>query len=620
MEFFSRIPRLVSPDAQFSDLFSSPASQDYLVSTTLLAVVISAIAIFWLLLLLLFKLLGPSRLCECGADVGLAGNDVQKPDLVALHAAHPLAAVRRYEAQAGRPYGHDNGNGGDDRMDMTAIDTRVTDTTSAVLNAAEQAAWVSKVTIIEVRVRNVRIAAAFFATLLIASSVLMVFFGLNELQSVSGQVQSTTTFMGEAFGAASGITESFVARGVLAVRSRDSLVSDLATELLCPNCDPQGVVLVTDPNVGELKSVPVKYMANTLSSNLQHLGDFGLSKVLNLQEALAAISTGFHSIADDVNNYAWFYPSAIALLSLMDAIVVIYLIGIVTAARERSGPAFQRIQTWVLLPLFVLLIIATTTVCSLFSVVTVMNADFCTGSASIIGNSIGTGIGSPDDSVAAILEATLYPTDPAYAAVSYFTQGCRDTTVDPFGDMHLLTTKINVASTAQNDFIRQVTAHDDAALADALGIGASELDAVLAKILDLDDSLSTLVSDTSNATAALDCPSLNGAYADVTYSGVCDAGSRALTWMLACLAAVVLSGLSIVTLRSSWRDVIDFVDPAEAAQHKGIGKARDPYYDNNSIYAEGVDVVEEELRASYDDEEDGMYDDDDMYDSRPYYR
>ena len=642
VQFFSRIPRLVSPDAQFSDLFSSFASasastaqsaspsqsQEYVVSTTLIAVALSVVVLFWLLLLLLFKALGPGRLCECGADVGLAGNAVQKPDLVALHAAHPLSAVRRYEQQQQQQqqqqqiYNH----GGMDVETAIDIDTRVTDTTSAVMNAHEQAAWVRKVETIEWRVRNVRIAAAFFAVLLVASSVLMVLFGLRELRSVTTQVQSTAAGLGDAFGRAAAGTENFVERGVLAVRGRDELVGNLAdgARLLCPNCDAQGGVLVTDPNGYGSKLVAFGHMANTLSASLEHLGDFGLSKALKLQEALEAISAGLHALSDDVDGYAWFYPSAIALLSILDAVALVYLIGIVAAARERSSKAFQRVQTWALLPLFVLLIVATTVVCSFFSIVTVMNADFCTGSGSgpRVSAIAGTSVGSPDDSVAAILDATLYPTDPAYTAVAHFTQGCRQQggmggAADPLGDMHLLTTKIDAATAAQGDFIRQVMAHDATALGDALGIGPPDLLTVLGKISDLDESLSALVSQTANATEALDCPALNGAYADVAYSGVCGAGSRALAWMLACLGAVVLSGLAIVTLRSSWRDVVDYVDPAEA-QLKGVG--RGGYDDDNSIYDEGVEVLEEEFRASCDDDDDIYDDGDDRYDSRPYYR
>ena len=514
-------------------------------------------------------------------------------------------------------------------MDVeTAIDTRATDTTSAVMNAHEQAAWVRKVETIERRMRNVRIAAAFFAVLLIASSVLMVLFGLHELRSVAAQVQSTAADLGGAFGRASILTESFVERGVLAVRSRDSLVGDLVNNaaVLCPNCDAQGGVFVSDPNGYEHKFMAFGYMADALSSNLEYLGDFGLAKALNLQEALEAISTKLHALSNDVDGYAWFYPSAIALLSILDAIALIYLIGIATAARERSSKAFQRVQTWALLPLFILLIVATTVVCSFFSIVTVMNADFCTGtgsgSAAGMSSAIGSSIGSPDDSIAAILDATMYPTDPAYAAVAHFTQGCREqggaAAANPLGDMHLLTTKIEAATAAQGDFIRQVMAHDATALSDALGIGSPDLLlTVLGKLSDLDESLAALVSQTANATEALDCPSLNGAYADVAYSGVCDAGSRALTWMLACLGAVVISGLAIVTLRSSWRDVIDYVDPTEA-QPKGIG--RGGYDDDNSIYDQGVEVLEEEFRASYDDDDDIYDDGDDRYDSRPYYR
>ena len=594
VKFFHSVPRL-SNSAQFTDLFSSSpsssANQEYILSTSLIAGVLIASVAFWLLLLLVLKILGPSRLCECCADTGLAGNDVQKPDLVALHAMHPLAAAKRYE----REYG-----------DMeSAIDTRVTDTTSAVMNAQEQALWVEKVELIERRVRNVRIASIFFALLLIASSVVMVLFGLNELQAVADQLTGVSTTLGDTFSKASDLTGSFVEKGVVAMRNRDQLVENLG--IICPNCDAQGEVLVHD---GDFKAVPMGYLVNTLTTPLMALGDLGLAKILSLQEALAAISAGFHGIADEVDGYSWFYPTAMALLAVMDVIALVYIIGIATAWQERSSAAFQKIQTWILLPLFVLLVIATTLVCSLFSVFTVMDADFCTGTASTLG--------SPDSSVAAILDARLYETDPAHAAISHFTQGCKGD--DGLSDMHLLSSKIDSASVARKDFLQEVNSHDANAFSEALGISPEELSTILGEISSLDESLANLDAKTSNTTAVLDCPSMNVAYSDIAYSGVCDAGAQALTWIFSCLGAVAISGMSIITLRSSWRDVQDFVDPSDV-DHKGAL----PYGDGDDYGEEGVDVIEEMASLSYEDD-DPIYEADYTgaapyhEDGEPYYR
>ena len=140
----------------------------------------------------------------------------------------------------------------------------------------------------------VRIASIFFALLLIASSVLMVLFGLNELQAVADQLTGVSTTLGDtcAFSKASDLPGSFVEKGVIAMRNRDQLVENLG--VICPNCDAQGEVLVHD---GDFKAVPMGYLANTLKTPLLALGDLGLSKILSLQEALAATLAGFHGMA-----------------------------------------------------------------------------------------------------------------------------------------------------------------------------------------------------------------------------------------------------------------------------------------------------------------------------------
>ena len=95
---------------------------------------------------------------------------------------------------------------------------------------------------------------------------------------------------------------------------------------------------------------------------------------------------------------------------------------------------------------------------------------------------------------------------------------------------------------------------------------------------------------------------MNAAYSDITYNGVCDAGAQALTWIFSCLGAVAISGMSIITLRSSWRDVQDFVDPSDADH-----KAALPYDDDEDYGEEGVEVIEEMVSASYEDD-DPIYD------------
>ena len=139
------------------------------------------------------------------------------------------------------------------------------------------------------------------------------------------------------------------------------------------------------------------------------------------------------------------------------------------------------------------------------------------------------------------------------------------------------------------------------AFSEALGISVEELGTVLGKISSFDESLSTLDAETANATEALDCRLLNGAYTDVTYNGVCDTGARALTWIFTCLGAIAISGMSIITLRIGWRDVIDFVDPTEA-QEKGV-IPYDADMDEEDYDEAGVEVIEEEMMASYDDED-----------------
>jgi len=349
----------------------------------------------------------------------------------------------------------------------------------------------------------------------------------------------------------------------------------------------------------DFKLVPVEFIANTFRTPLAAIGDFNLSRVLSLQEALAALSSGFYDLAESFSGKLWIYPVAVTVVSLMNTIALVFIIGTKLAWRERSSAKFQYIQSWILLPFFIILVVASVIFCSLFSIVDVVVADFCSGP--------GDTIGSPDDSVLAILETKAYPTDPAYTSIAHITEGCQGE--DALEPLHLLQANFDAISSANGEFQKQFGVYDPADISDAIGITVDEYTSVLGTAADMNSSLASLEASTGEIDDALDCSELNREYTDVAHDRICTAGARAITWTFACLGVVAISGMSIITLRASWRDIVDFVEPTE------LDKQQHDEYDNASQGSPHHEVVEEMV---YDDEP--IYDDGaDIYDDEPMY-
>ena len=95
-------------------------------------------------------------------------------------------------------------------------------------------------------------------------------------------------------------------------------------------------------------------------------------------------------------------------------------------------------------------------------------------------------------------------------------------------------------------------------------------------------------------------------YRLATDGGMCTDLAFALTWCFGCLAAVAVGGMAVVTLRASWRDVLDFVEPGDRLDknYSGGRGERMGMFDSEGAWS--VEEEEEEEEDYYrDDEEEG---------------
>ena len=82
----------------------------------------------------------------------------------------------------------------------------------------------------------------------------------------------------------------------------------------------------------------------------------------------------------------------------------------------------------------------------------------------------------------------------------------------------------------------------------------------------------------------------------------------ALTWCFGCLSTVVVGGMAAVTLRASWRDVLDFVEPGDRLDknYSGGRGERMGMFDSEGAWSVEEEEEEEEERVYYrDNKEEG---------------
>jgi len=133
--------------------------------------------------------------------------------------------------------------------------------------------------------------------------------------------------------------------------AKDILVATpLDIETVCPDVEVENLEMSLGVDLSDILTI--------LSQDFTGLHDTVRTEIENISEAVNEIENGIVSFEDSVQNiegYLWMIPG---LLFTCITLVTIAMFGVLMAWREKSGKSVQRIMSWFVLPLLIVVALA----------------------------------------------------------------------------------------------------------------------------------------------------------------------------------------------------------------------------------------------------------------------
>lgn len=259
-----------------------------------------------------------------------------------------------------------------------------------------------------------------------------------------------------------------------------------------------------------------------------------LSFVDGIKDGLSTVET----YADEYKKYIWML---LALLLTISGLTLVSITGVILAWKEKSGTRFQRVLSYVVLPLLILVATICLVMVTVLSLSTMIGTDICLS---------GSSNGTPDQTIQEILPLVGNGTEgTAYQFASAYANHCNGT--DPTQDIHDI--KLETQKHIDNIW-RQISKIDSVGRAIAIErcgnteefkemlTGARNL---AIKLTDIRRSLSSLEESTG-------CSSIHPMYTQAAHDIVCTQTLSASGYGFITFLIIWICVMAMISLRASW--------------------------------------------------------------------
>jgi len=530
-----------SHSTSFYYLFSSEEEGvDYQNGLIVLAAIFASILFFWAALLIAFKCTGNSAGCASGLafreDEGTTEEDMESPPsgggstYLEEDLSSSVNSVRGDQNQQVDGEGAIPAKEADDSSFQSSLPS---DTDSAFAGSLEEySVGESAMQLPNPRARRTRIAFVVLSLITLACiplALVFAFIPVRDTVEVSGvYVGSARVIVDEVRTAISTINSA----------ANSSFEIMQATPLNFSAICPQ----VAQTEGGSVLGVDLNAMVQILVKDYSEVEEVvsknvtEISRILNyIEEALDIFETSY----EEVETYIWLIPGILIGLS---SLTVLAMAAVVMAWKRESSRRTQRLVSYGILPLFIVLSITCWIIAISTAISTAVSNDACNPAS-----------GSPDDTIQAILAARdVSPNSTVSEFITAYTGGCSGE--DPTSV--LLDLKYQLQTIV--DYIwRSLSAVESAGRAEIVEMcGGGELEGFLANAQELARILTTVRKQIDSATLSLDCDRINPLYIDAVHESLCTDIAGASGWGFVIFFVLGLSTMSMISLRASWRHKI----------------------------------------------------------------
>ena len=313
------------------------------------------------------------------------------------------------------------------------------------------------------------------------------------------------------------------------------LVNTVPTDLdiICP--------LVNSSDFESLLGVDINGIIETIVEQQYSLREDVETRLSTGQFFADGIESGLSTLeiyADESEKYVWILPG---LLLAISALTAISIIGVVLAWKEKSGVRFQRVMSYVVLPLLILAAIVCWIMVMMLSLSTMVGTDICLSSSSN---------GSPDQTIQEILSTIGNGTNgTTYQVVSTYINQCNGP--DPTQDIQDLQAEIQEYI---DNIWRQISKIDSVGRADVIAKcgDAEEFMEMLTGARDLAKSLTTIRRSLSSVVESIGCSSINPIYTQAAHDIICTDTLSASVNGFVTFLIMWICVMAMISLRASW--------------------------------------------------------------------
>jgi hypothetical protein len=375
---------------------------------------------------------------------------------------------------------------------------------------------------------RVRIVFLVACLILMLFSLLFVTMGLTNVDNTATTMTASLRQLGDLVGQAEVIARKLEEVGNSAITIRDSAVDEL--ENFCPN----------NPNLDAYAGVNAIEIADRAKNDLTMLAGFIRDGLVVLRSGLNRVESWSDQssvVIDGWNFWGWQFKLLSAGLFILPAFL---MMGVGLVMLDLDIKCYQRTLTYVFMPLFFLVVVASYVVCALILPVSAVMADTCTGG--------GEAYGGPDDTVLTVYR-NLRGNDNSiiFLLGAYYTQRC-NSIYYPFGEVSSYLDLLDEAIDSTNTVVDTIQGNLDLLL-DQCG---RSYDSVVSLIKDMNISMRTLRRSADQTLSLVQCKNINELYVNTVHEATCTYSVEALAWIFGSSLVISVCGLIIVMLRAAY--------------------------------------------------------------------
>jgi hypothetical protein len=378
----------------------------------------------------------------------------------------------------------------------------------------------------------IRIIFVLSVGVLVTFSGLLVTQGLTQLKSGIGTVYASSVEFNGILANVEEFSKSLDEVAKVVQPLREEVVSQLSGDVFCPGVDLNSVT-----------GVDLNSIANKAATSLDGVENFTLPQATVFQETLDTAqetSDKVETTSENITPKDW---QALMFVVPFSIFAFLYLVGVALVWLDRNVTWYICILSWVVLPLFTILIIICFLCSGAIAIGASANADFCSG---------GTD-NTPGGTITEIMALNGFSTeDIVFQVVEYYIQQC--VTTNPLGiilDYEVELEQVNATVTELQRAIQKVTLDR---LAAVCGEG---IRTTASLVQELATRLARLVAASLGVVNSLACERIVPLYTTTFYSGTCNYSVQGVTWTFASFLVIAVFGMLMITFRTAYMPVED---------------------------------------------------------------